>query len=362
MQLSARGVAGEKQRGRKKESIRWYGSQAGSVRLSDRKLRVRKPRLREKGPGKGRQVEIPAYEAINASGKLGDRVLEILMANVSTRNYARVIPEMADTVGISKSSVSRNFIEQSGRELKRLTERRFDEREFLVIYLDGVKFGEHHVLCAVGVDSEGEKVVLGVKDGASENGATTTALLEDLVERGIDSSRRYLFVIDDSKALRSAIDRVFGPSNPIQRCRNHKLRNVTSKLPEDLANQMRWVMKAAFRLPWKEGIAKLRKQAEWLRPHHPDAAASLEEGLEEGRVSPFFRQKIGQSKLYSHCLKLMCDSPRRRRCEKCGKAERFLRGFSKHLWESVFFVDSHKRGIFHNAAHRRRKKSGQDRV
>ena len=84
--------------------------------------------------------------------------------------------------------------------------------------------------------------------------------------------------------------------------------------------------------------------------------------IRERRVSPFFRQKIGQSKLYSHCLKLMCDSPRRRRCEKCGKAERFLRGFSKHLWESVFFADSHKRGIFHNAAHRRRKKSGQDRV
>ena len=281
LQLSARGVAGEKQRGRKKESIRWSGSQTGSVRLSDRKLRVRKPRLRAKGPGKGREVEIPAYEEINASGKLGDRVLEILMANVSTRNYARVIPEMADTVGVSKSSVSRNFVERSGRELKRLSERRFDEREFVVIYLDGVIFGEHHVLCAVGVDSEGEKVVLGVKDGASENGATTTALLEDLVERGIDSSRRYLFVIDGSKALRSAIDRVFGPSNPIQRCRNHKIRNVTSKLPEDLANQVRSVMKAAFRLPWKEGIAKLRKQAEWLRPHHPDAAASLEEGLEE---------------------------------------------------------------------------------
>ena len=112
--LSARGVAGEKQRGRKKESIRWYGSQAGSVRLSDRKLRVRKPRLREKGPGKGREVQVPAYEAINANGKLGDRVLEILMANVSTRNYERVIPEMAHTVGVSKSSVSRNFVEQSG--------------------------------------------------------------------------------------------------------------------------------------------------------------------------------------------------------------------------------------------------------
>ena len=240
--LSARGVAGEKQRGRKKESIRWYGSQTGSVRLSDRKLRVRKPRLREKGPGKRREVQVPAYEAINANGKLGDRVLEILMANVATRNYERVIPEMAHTVGVSKSSVSRNFVEQSGRELKRLTERRFDGREFLVIYLDGVIFGEHHVLCAVGVDIEGEKVVLGIKDGASENGATTTALLEDLVARGIDPSRRYLFVIDGSKALRRAIDRVFGKSHPVQRCRNHKIRNLTAKLPEDLADPVRSVM------------------------------------------------------------------------------------------------------------------------
>ena len=137
LQLSAQGVAGKKQRGRAKESIRWHGRQAGSVRLSDRKLRVRKPRLRKKGPGKGQEVEIPAYEAINANGKIGSRVLEILMSNVSIRQYERVIPQMADTVGVSKSSVSREFVEQSGKELKRLSERRFEDREFLVIYLDG---------------------------------------------------------------------------------------------------------------------------------------------------------------------------------------------------------------------------------
>ena len=100
--------------------------------------------------------------------------------------------------------------------------------------------------------------------------------MEDLVDRGIDPSRRYLFVIDGSKALRSAIDRVFGKSHPVQRCRNHKIRNVPAKLPEDLAEQVRSVMKAAFRLPWKEGVAKLRKQADWLRPHHPDAAVLVQ--------------------------------------------------------------------------------------
>ncbi len=303
LQLSAQGVAGEKQRGRAKESIRWHGRQAGSVRLSDRKLRVRKPRLRKKGRGKGQEVEIPAYEAINANGTIGSRVLEILMSNVSTRQYERVIPQMADTVGVSKSSVSREFVEQSGKELKRLSERRFEDREFLVIYLDGVIFGEFHVLCAVGVDSSGEKVVLGIKDGASENAATAVTLLEDLVDRGIDPGRRYLFVIDGAKALRSAIDKVFGRQNPVQRCRNHKIRNVAAKLPDELAPQVVSVMKAAFRLPWKEGIARIRKQAEWLRSQHPDAAASLKEGLDEMftinrlELSPALRRCLGSTNL-----------------------------------------------------------------
>ena len=88
LQLSAQGVAGEKQRVRAKESIRWHGRQAGSVRLSDRKLRVRKPRLRKKGRGKGQEVEIPAYEAINANGTIGSRVLEILDTE---KNFRRIL-------------------------------------------------------------------------------------------------------------------------------------------------------------------------------------------------------------------------------------------------------------------------------
>ncbi len=226
-------------------------------------------------------MEIPAYEAINRNGELGSRMLEILTCNVSTRHYSRVIPQMADTVGVSKSSVSRQFIEQSGQQLEQLAERHFDDVEFLIIYIDGLVFGEHHVICAAGVDSEGQKHVLGLREGASENAATATSLLEDLVERGLDSGRRYLFVIDGSRALRCAIDKVFGKGSPVQRCRRHKIRNVCDRLPDDLAEQVKSVMQAAYRLPWEEGRVRLRKQAEWLEGLHPDAAASLREGLEE---------------------------------------------------------------------------------
>ncbi|MBM3150460.1 MAG: IS256 family transposase, partial [Chloroflexi bacterium] len=248
LQLSAAGVADEKRQGRKGGDIHWHGVQRGQVSLSDRKLRVTKPRLRRRGRGPGREVEIPAYEAMKNG--LGSRLLAILMHNVSTRNYQRVIPEMAESLGVSKSSVSRQFVEASAQELERLAARRGDEVELLIIYLDGLVFGEHHVICAVGVDAQGRKHVLGVAQGASENAASATSLLEDLVARGLDPSRRYLFVIDGSKALRAAINRVFGSGQPVQRCRHHKIKNVCHQLPDGLSDQVKSVMKAAYQLPW----------------------------------------------------------------------------------------------------------------
>jgi len=301
LQMSAAGLAGEKHQGRKGGDIIWHGTQEGKVSLSDRKLGVKKPRLRRKGQGAGREVEIPAYEAMNNG--MGSRFLEILLHNVSTRNYRRVIPEMAASVGISKSSVSRQFIEESAQELERLAARRFDELELLIIYLDGLIFGEHHVLCAVGVDTQGNKHVLGMVEGASENASSATTLLEDLVERGVDPKRRYLFVIDGSKALRAAINRAFGVGNPVQRCRHHKIRNVCNQLPDDLADQVKSVMKAAYNLPWQEGMAKLRKQGDWLATHYPGAAASLREGLEETftinrlELSPALRRCLGTTNI-----------------------------------------------------------------
>src|SRR5262245_11409308 len=103
---------------------------------------------------------------------------------------------MAETVGVTRSRVSRDFIKASAEKLQALSERRFDDVDLVVIYLDGIRFGEHHVIAAVGVDRSGKKHVLGVRDGATENAAVVTALLEDLVSRGVDPKRCRLFVID----------------------------------------------------------------------------------------------------------------------------------------------------------------------
>jgi len=280
--LSAQEQAGPKHPGRKAESdIRWHGRQNGVVCLAERKLRVDRPRLRRKGGGQGAEVEPPAYAGMQNDSRLGRRMLEILMHGVSTRNYRTVLPEMADTVGVARSSVSREFIDASEEALKKLTDRRFDDKDILIVYLDGLIFGTHHVIAALGVDSEGYKHVLGLIDGASENAAACKSLLEDLVARGVKPGRRRLFVIDGSKALRAAVDAVYGKDNPVQRCRSHKVRNVLDQLPKAQRDQAKATLRAAYRLEPEEGKARLEQLAKWYEKDWPQAAGSLREGLDE---------------------------------------------------------------------------------
>jgi len=282
--MSALQVAGPKQQGKKtNREVTWHGSQTGKVALRERELHVNKPRLRKKQVPIGEQaeVEIPAYAAMQKDSRLADRMLDILIAGVSTRRYEQVLPEMAATVGVSKSTVSREFIDAGERLLRDLAEKDFSEATILVVYIDGIQLGKYHVICAVGVDEHGHKHVLGMREGATENFEVAKSLLEDLVSRGLSVFQKRLFVIDGSKALRKAVDQVFGGENPVQRCRNHKLRNVIGHLPQDQQAQAKLTMKAALKLDAEQGIAKLEQYASWLERDWPSAAASLREGLSE---------------------------------------------------------------------------------
>jgi transposase-like protein len=282
LRLSAQSVAGPPQQGKKRGSdIYYYGRQAGSVMLSDRKLRVSRQRLRKKHNGKSCEVAVPVYGRLRENGALGERVLATLLRGISTRDYGKVIREMADTAGVSKSSVSREFVAASAAELEALCARRFDDADFLVIYIDGVRFGQTLAIAAVGLDLAGRKHVLGLVEGATENETVAKGLLEDLVARGIKPTRKRLFVIDGSKALRSAIDAVYGSKNHVQRCRNHKIRNVQGYLPQEMRARVAHAMKAAYRLDEKDGMKKLEKFAQWLELEYPSAAGSLREGMAE---------------------------------------------------------------------------------
>jgi len=298
LSISAEQLAGPPHPGRPVGAIRRHGAQGGRVALGGQRVRVSKPRLRRKGGGEGAEVTVPAYTVMQDDEGLRQRLLSIVMRGVSTRNYEEVVPEMAERCGVSRSAVSRQLQQASAEALRSLCERRFDEIDLLVIYLDGKAFGGHQVVSAIGVDAAGCKHVLGLTEGATENAVVVKGLLEELVERGVSPGRKRLFLIDGSKALRKAIADVYGKHNPVQRCRNHKRKNVLGYLPKELQGQVGTALSAAWKLEPKEGMARLRTQIEWLERTHPKAAASLREGLEE----TFTINRLGLSPMLRKCL------------------------------------------------------------
>src|SRR5437588_9084624 len=228
------------------------------------------------------EVKEPAYEALQGNDATAQRMMGALLRGVSTRQYEEVLPEMAETAGVSRSSVSRQAIEGSAEQLRQLRERRWDKADLLVIYIDGQRFGDHHVISGVGIDREGSKHILGIEMGATENAAAVKNLLTGLRDRGLPTDQQYLFVIDGAKALRAGIEEVFGSDQPVQRCRNHKMRNVLDELPREQHAQVLNVMRAAWQLTDADaGVKKLEQLARFLEHDHESAARSLREGMAE---------------------------------------------------------------------------------
>jgi putative transposase len=200
LSLSAGEVAGARTPGKSSGDIRWHGSQKGRVSLADRQIKVKRPRLRHKQKG---EVGVPAYESLQENSATAQRMMGALLRGVSTREYAEVLPEMAETAGVSRSSISRQAIEGSVEQLRQLRERRWDQADLLVLYIDGQRFGSHHVISAVGVDRTGVKHVLGIESGATEQAAAVKQLLTNLRDQGLPTDRKYLFVIDGAESVAS---------------------------------------------------------------------------------------------------------------------------------------------------------------
>jgi len=225
---------------------------------------------------------VPAYEALRKNPATAEAMLGRLLRGVSTREYKEVLPDMAATVGVSRSSVSRQAIEGSEQQLRTLQERRWEKVNILVIYVDGQRFGDHHMLGAVGVDQSGHKHVLGIEPGATENAAAVKRLFTRLRDNGLNTEQKYLFVIDGSKALRAGIHEVFGGEQPIQRCRKHKERNVFSELPDEQKPNAQSLLRAAWKSPTaEEGEKRVEQLARFLERDHEQAARNLREGVKD---------------------------------------------------------------------------------
>jgi transposase-like protein len=277
-------VVGPKGRWNAERTAVRHGHEDGEVTLGGRRVEVQRPRVRT-ADGES-EVQLATYEHFADRDRLGRVVLERMLAGVSTRRYRRTQEPVGEAVEIrarstSKSAVSRTFVERTREALGELMSRQLADLRLAVVMLDGLELKGRMMIVALGITTEGVKIPLGLWEGSTENATVATALLSDLVERGLDPEQGMLFVLDGSKALRKAVRSVFGEV-PVQRCLWHKERNVLGHLPE----RDRPPIKAHMRRAWREtdyprALEQLNRLADELERTHPGAAGSLREGVDE---------------------------------------------------------------------------------
>ncbi len=258
-----------------------HGTEPRLVPLGGALVDVERPRMRSTG---GREVPLPSYEVFTARDLLDEMAVGRMLAGLSTRRYRAGEAPVGDVElkGTSRSAISRRFRRATEARLAEIFGRDLSEIDLLAIFIDGIALGEHVVVVALGVDSAGAKHPLGLWEGTTENKAVCSALLGNLIDRGLDASRPVLFVIDGGKGIRSAIRAAYGELAPVQRCRKHKERNVTDHLPQ----AERTFVARKLRAAWAKTDAvvaerELRALARHLESKHPGAAGSILEGLEE---------------------------------------------------------------------------------
>jgi transposase-like protein len=257
-----------------------YGHQRGTATLAGQKIAIARLRVR-RTDGVG-EVPLETYAQLQSPEAMPEAVLRRMARGVSTRDYEYIVDLTRDGFGVKKSSASRDFVRASAAQVKALAERRFDGTHFPVIMIDGVEYASETMIVAAGITADGTKRVLGLPQGATENATVCVALLEDLHARGLDTSRPVLLVLDGAKALHAAAKRVWGQNGVIQRCQVHKKRNVKARVPEKHHAELERRLSEAYHdKGYAAAKASLEATARWLERINPDAASSLQDGLEE---------------------------------------------------------------------------------
>lgn len=259
-----------------------HGYDRGSLAFGGRKISVPKPRVRSLD---GKEIELKTWRETSATDPLEERVMEQILAGVTTRKYSRSLeaaPAEVKTSSESRSSVSRMFVARTKEQVKVFLSRSLGDLDLPVIMVDGTGLGDHLLLVALGIDADGHKHVLGVAEGTTESSQVCVGLFRNLIDRGLVVERARLFVIDGGRGIRSAIRTTFGNWALTQRCHVHKLKNILDHLPGHKRPWVRQMVRRALH----EDTAKKAKQrllrlAKQLEEPHPGAASSVREGLDE---------------------------------------------------------------------------------
>jgi transposase-like protein len=269
-----------RKRNPERKGSRW-GTTGGEVSLGGRRVAVKRPRVRNKST----EVPLMSYEVFNSKDLLGERVLGQIFAGVSERRYERSLETQVPdnkSRSTSRSAVSRRFVAHTTMKIGLWMNRSLKEVDLVLLFIDGIEMGDHTLIVAIGVDIDGKKHALGAWEGATENSTAAKMLLMNLIDRGLRVDEGLLVVIDGSKALRKAVRDVLGKNVPVQRCQQHKIRNVLRLLPNGMKTSVELAMRQAYQSRNVNTARKrLKNLARVLDEQCPGAAASLREGMNE---------------------------------------------------------------------------------
>jgi putative transposase len=301
-----------------------YGAEPGWVMLGDRKVHIKRPRVRS--TEEGTEVKLSRYELLQSRERAAGMVVRRVVRGVSCRNYEDVVDGLRKNWGVKKSTVSRAFVAEMAGRIKEFTERRWDGVRFLVIFIDGKVYADELMIAAIGIKTDGTKCVLALRHGATENAEVCKDMLEDLSNRGVATNQMTLFILDGSRALRAAVKRVWGRYAVFGRCQEHKRRNIRTYLPSQYWGELdRRLNEAWYGNDYKTVLEQLEQTARWLEGINPDAARSLREGMEETLtvvrlgIPDLLRQTLSTTNVIESALSVAATASDRVKCWKRGE-------------------------------------------
>ena len=306
-----------------------YGSNPGSVRVGGQRVGMRIPRVRDVWAD--REVPLRTLEGLRGKGEVNEGLFKKVLYGLSCRRYEEAAEAIPGAIGLSASTVSREFIQASAQKLQEFQQRRLEQYDIVTIFLDGKTFGEDLLVIALGVTLGGEKVFLGFVQTGTENEASLSHFLGTLLERGLSVDRGVLVVIDGGKGLRKAVGQVWGGRALVQRCQWHKRENVVKHLAKSEQGRWRRRLQEAYERPtYPEAKSALTQAHAELAERNLSAAASLEEGLEETltlhRLGVF--GLLGPSLKTTNCLESVMSQVE----QLCAKVDCWKNSMQKHRW------------------------------
>jgi transposase-like protein len=311
-----------------------HGTNPGTVYLAGQRVPIEVPRVR----GRRGEVRLQSYDELHRGGELNEVLFRRVLYGISCRNYERAAEEIPGAIGLSSSSVSRQFVEASAAKLREFQERDLTDLDLVVLFLDGKTFADDEMVIALGVTLSGGKQILGFVQTETENERVVAQFLRSLLDRGLDTSSGLLVVIDGSRGLRSAIRKVLRRRAVVQRCQWHKRENVVSHLPRKQQSSWRGRLQRAYGRPtYEEAKRELLEIRDELREINESAVRSLDEGFEETltlhRLGLF--AKIGLSLKTTNIL----ESVNAQAEERCGRVDHWQNSNQKQRWLAAALLD-----------------------